>query len=136
MQLDLNDVVEFVDGCLIGMEKNISPQSVALINPFRRQHMYVFGVKQNWEEYYVSFNFVRVIANDTEIVSSDVIVYDAQGAIVTETIIDAEKTLINGAKIFVFVRGGSEQTYKLTCRITCANGEKYEEDAELSVIEK
>lgn len=137
MELILNIDDNFLAGDnIIFNRQNIFPQNVAVINPYRRNEMYSFGDKQNWDQYYVSFNFVRLIAPDAEIQSADIIVYDASGVDVTDTMIDAEKTLIVGTKVLVWVRGGSQQIYKITCRIVCDNEERFEEDGELPVIEK
>jgi hypothetical protein len=94
-----------------------------------------FSPKQNWEEYYVAFNFARVITPLTTIASTDIRVYDESGAEVSETLTDDTKTQITGTKVFVWVRGGTEQTYKITCKITMSNGEKFEQDATLEVTE-
>jgi hypothetical protein len=98
--------------------------------------MLEFGPKQPWEEYYVAFNFVRVITPETEIDSVVVSVTDEEGIDVTSTLTDPTKIEIVDEKVFVWVRGGTEQVYKITCRITMDNGEKFEQDAELEVIEE
>lgn len=94
-----------------------------------------FSPKQIWEEYYVVFNFARVITPLTTIQSTVILVYDEAGTEVSETFTDDTKTQITGAKVFVWVRGGTEQTYKITCRIIMSNGEKFEQDATLEVTE-
>lgn len=94
-----------------------------------------FSTKQTWEEYYVAFNFARVITPLTTIQSTVILVYDEAGTEVSETLTDDTKTQITGAKVFVWVRGGTEQVYKITCRITMSNGEKFEQDATLEVVE-
>jgi hypothetical protein len=98
--------------------------------------MLEFGPKQPWEEYYVAFNFVRVITPETEIESAIISVVDEEGADATSTLTDPTKIEIVDEKVFVWVRGGTEQVYKITCRITMDNGEKFEQDAELEVIEE
>lgn len=101
----------------------------------KEEIMLAFSAKQSYEEYFVAFNFARVITSGTTISSATVIVYDAVGAVVTSTLTDVDKQSISGTKIFVWVRGGSEQTYKITCRIVMSNSEKFEQDAELPVTE-
>jgi uncharacterized Zn finger protein len=64
-----------------------------------------------------------------------VIVYDEAGAVVTSTLTDDTKLTIVNSKVYVWVRGGNEQTYKITCKIVMSNGEKFEQDAELEVTE-
>jgi hypothetical protein len=94
-----------------------------------------FSPKQNWEEYYAVFNFARVITPLTTIAHATILVYDEAGVEVSETFTDDTKTQIVGSKVYVWVRGGTEQTYKITCRIIMSNGEKFEQDATLEVVE-
>lgn len=94
-----------------------------------------FSPKQNWEEYYNVFNFARVITPETTIASAVIIVTDAEGVDVTDDITDDTQTQIVGSKVYVWVRRGTEQVYKITCRITMDNGEKFEQDASMEVIE-
>jgi len=131
------------------MTREVSSENIRQVNlePRRRQVMctpvdeqgtndlLVFSPKQAWEEYYVAFNFARVITPLTTIQSTVILVYDEAGTEVSETFTDDTKTQITGAKVFVWVRGGTEQTYKITCRIIMSNGEKFEQDATLEVTE-
>jgi len=95
-----------------------------------------FSTKQNWEEYFVVFNFVRVITPLTSILTADVYVYDESGTDVTSSLTDPSKLQVSGGtKVFVWVQGGSEQTYKITCKIVMSNGEKFEQDASILVEE-
>jgi hypothetical protein len=90
-----------------------------------------FGNKQPYEEYYVSFNFSNDLTSG-EITSAVVTVEDENGADVTSSIVS--NTFINGGcRVFAFVKGGTEQTYKMTCKIVCSNTEKYEKEAYLPV---
>lgn len=91
-----------------------------------------FGNKQPYEEYYVSFNFSHDLAPDEEISSASVTVKDAQGADATSTIVKSV-LLASDCRVFVFVQGGTAQTYKMTCKIVCSNTEKYEKEAYLPV---
>lgn len=97
--------------------------------------MLPFSPKQNYEEYYVAFNFVRVITPLTSIATTDVFVFDESNVDVTSTLTDASKLQVSGTKVYVWVRGGSEQVYKITCKITMTNGEKFEQDASIEVTE-
>lgn len=133
--LSINDDV-VVQDLIVFEDFLIRSQNTLIANFKGRCEMHSFGEKQSWEEYYVSFNFVRLVDKSTTIQSVIVIVFDEDNNIVTDTLIDAEKTLISGTRILIFVRGGSNQVYKITCRITCENGECFEEDGELPVIEK
>ena len=93
-----------------------------------------FGNKQPYEEYYVSFNFSRDLATDEEISSASVTVEDALGADATDEIVE-DVLLVGDCRVFVFVKGGTEQTYKITCKVVCSNTEKYEKEAYLPVSE-
>lgn len=97
--------------------------------------MLAFSGKQAYEEYYVAFNFGKVVASGVTIVSATVLVYDALGVDVTAALTDETKQSIEGNKIYIWVRGGNNQTYKITCRIICSNDERYEDDATLTVLE-
>ena len=131
------------------MTREVLSENIRQVNiePRRRQVMctpvdkqgttdlLVFSPKQTWEEYYVAFNFARVITPLTTIQSTVILAYDEAGTEVGETFTDDTKTQITGAKVFVWVRGGTGQTYKITCRIIMSNGEKFEQDATLEVVE-
>lgn len=107
------------------------------VNTLKEKLMYTFGDKQPYEEYFVAFNFSRVISPNTEIVSAIVIVYDEDGNDVTEIITEPSEQTIQKTKVAIKIKSGiSENTYKITCRIITSNGEKFEMDSELNVIEK
>jgi hypothetical protein len=94
-----------------------------------------FGNKQSYEEYFITFDFFRLVASSV-INSSTVIVLDADGEDVTEFLTDEEKQEISGSKINVWIRAGiSGTTYKLTCEIITELGEQYEMDATLKVLD-
>ena len=97
--------------------------------------MLEFSPKQAYEEYYVVFNFARVITPLTLIESTVVTAEDADGEDVTATFTDESKLVVVGNKVYVWVRGGTEQVYKITCKIVMDNGEKFEQDAQLEVTE-
>jgi len=98
--------------------------------------MYQFSEKQPYEEYFVSFNFTRVITPNTVITSSTVIAHDEDDNDVTATITDQAQQSNTDTKVYVKVRGGtSGVTYKITCRIVTSNGERFEMDGELPVRE-
>lgn len=101
----------------------------------KEEEMLQFSPKQSFEEYYAVFNFSKVITPLTTIETTEVIVYDASGVVVTDTLTDNTKLTVVGSKVYVWVRGGSEQIYKITCKIEMDNGEKFEQDAELEVTE-
>ena len=104
---------------------------------YKEKIMYQFSEKQPYEEYFVSFNFTRVITPDTVITNSTVIAYDEDDNDVTATITDQAQQSNTDTKVYVKVRGGaSGVTYKITCRIVTSNGERFEMDGELPVIEK
>lgn len=105
------------------------------INLQGEDDMLEFSPKQSYEEYFVVFNFARVITPLTEIESVDVKAYDASEVDVTSTFTDQSKTSVTGTKVYVWVRDGSEQVYKLTCKIVMDNGEKFEQDATIEVVE-
>lgn len=92
-----------------------------------------FGTKQPFEAYYVSFSFALAL-NDATISSASVSATDAEGKDVTGEIIGA--VVISGCRVNVWVKGGTEQTYKITCKITTSLGEQFEEDGYLPVEEK
>ena len=97
--------------------------------------MLEFSPKQSFEEYYVVFNFSRVITPLTTILSTLVTVYDESDVEVTDILTDSTKLSVLGSKVYVWVRGGSEQIYKITCKIYMSNNERFEQDAELQVQE-
>lgn len=101
----------------------------------KEEEMLEFSPKQSYEEYYAVFNFAKVITPSTVISTTEVVVYDESGTVVTSTLTDDTKLTVVGAKVYVWVRNGSEQTYKITCKIVMDNGEKFEQDAELEVTE-
>ena len=115
----------------------------------------VFGAKQPYEAYYVEFDFVNDIADEDSISSATVVAKN--GAIdVTATLTDVTKQLIDGiadvtwdaytdavklaAKatvVSVWVMAGTTGvTYVITCQIVTVDGEKYEAEADLQVLEK
>ena len=91
-----------------------------------------FGNKQPYEEYYVSFNFSHDLASGEEISSAVVTVTDEDGEDATDEIVKSI-LLASDCRVFVFIQGGTEQTYKMTCKIVCSNTEKYEKEAYLPV---
>jgi len=94
-----------------------------------------FGNKQSYEEYFISFDFVRLMES-SQITSATVVVLDPVGVDVTSTLTDESKNEISNSKINVFVRGGiSGKTYKFTCKIGTELGECYEMDATLKVLD-
>ena len=97
--------------------------------------MLEFSPKQSFEEYYISFNFSRVITPLTNIESATVVVVDEAGEDVTDELTDVSKQNIDGNKVTVWVMGGDEQIYKITCQIVMDNGEKFEQDATIQVTE-
>jgi len=91
-----------------------------------------FGNKQPYEEYYVSFNFSHDLSSGEEISSAVVTVTDEDGEDATDEIVKSV-LLASDCRVFVFIQGGTEQTYKMTCKIVCSNTEKYEKEAYLPV---
>ena len=97
--------------------------------------MLEFDNKQSREEYYVDFNFARRVTPGTVIETTEVTVYDEDNNDVTSILTDPSQIVISGYKVYIWVRGGTEQTYKITCIVTMDNSEKFEEDASLTVAE-
>lgn len=94
-----------------------------------------FGSKQSYEEYFVTFDFFRLISSD-EILSAAVVVTDSTGAVVTDTLTEAVKQSISGSQVNVFVKAGtSGSTYKITCKIVTETTEQYEMEAYLPVLD-
>lgn len=104
-------------------------------NKQRRDDMLEFSPKQNREEYFLSFNFARVISPLTTISEATITIVNEEGTDVTDTLTDISRQNIVGSKVNFWIRGGNEQTYKITCVITMDNGEVFEQDATIEVIE-
>lgn len=94
-----------------------------------------FRAKQPWEAYYITMDFFRDIDDGARIVSATVKVVDGSGEDKTDTMTDANKQIISGQKVIIWICGGTEDTYKVTCKIETSSGEKYELDAYQEVIE-
>jgi len=94
-----------------------------------------FPDKQSYEEYYISFNFFRLLAkgNDT-IATATVGVVDAAGADKTSTLTDVAKQSVVTPRVYVWVKGGTVQRYKITCQITTVGGKKWEMDCYQRVV--
>ena len=98
----------------------------------------VFGTKQPYEEYYVTFDFVNDMDEDDSIANENATITVMNGAVdVTATLTDVDKQTASGTKVFVWVRGGTTATtYVITCKIvTTVLAEKYETEADLPVAE-
>jgi hypothetical protein len=93
-----------------------------------------FSPKQEYEEYFIRFNFFRLLGGDT-ITTATVTVEDADGEDVTDTFTDALQQYIEGTRVFAWVKGGTPQRYLVTCRITTGTGKKWEMDGYLEVVE-
>jgi hypothetical protein len=95
-----------------------------------------FDEKKPSEEYYVSFNFFRLLAkgNDT-IDSATVIAKDALGVDKTSILTDVQLQVINSPRVYVWVKGGTPQRYLVTCRILTDGGKKWEDNYYLPVVE-
>lgn len=94
-----------------------------------------FSPKQSYEEYYISFNFKNVLGDDT-ITSATVTVVDALGADATSTLTTVGSQVISGSNVNVWVKAGTAQRYKITCKIVSSSEEKYEQDAYIVVEEE
>ena len=95
-----------------------------------------FVDKQPYEEYYIDFDFVNVIAYPEESFSATGTAVDELGANATTTIITAIKQYLDPTKVYVWVKGGTTgKTYTITCRIVTDIGEKYEKEGQMSVVE-
>ena len=95
-----------------------------------------FSSKQPYEEYYVAFDFFRVIDDGATISSATVSAVDALGASATSTVTSVGKQTVSGSRVNIWVQGGTAQRYKITCKIQTSTGEKYEQDAYLTVVEE
>jgi hypothetical protein len=98
--------------------------------------MDTFEDKQPYEEYYIDFDFVNVIAYPDEILSAVITVVDELGVDSTIIITTAVKQYLDPTKVYVWVKGGTNgKVYTLTCRIVTDIGEKYEKEGQMSVVE-
>jgi hypothetical protein len=95
-----------------------------------------FDDKQAYEEYYIAFNFFRLLAkgNDT-IATATVSVLDALGVNKTDVLTTVGSQYIDETRVYVWVKGGTAQRYKITCKITTAGGKKWEMDGYLTVVD-
>lgn len=98
--------------------------------------MEAFDAKQSYEAYYIDFDFVNVIGTDDEISTAAVTVADPDGADVTTTLTNEVNQQIVSPKVLIWVRAGTTgKTYTFTCKIVTVDGEKYEEEATLAVLD-
>lgn len=87
--------------------------------------------KQPYEEYYIEFNFKN------DIVIGDSIETAAATVTPDGLVIDHSIQSIDGNSVYVWVSSGnSKVTYVISCKIVTVNGEKYELDAQLPVVEE
>jgi hypothetical protein len=94
-----------------------------------------FDSKQSWEEYYLAFNFFRVMRAEEGILSAEVSVVNDEDEDVTTALTDETKQSISGTQVIFYIRGGTSGVkYKITCRATTTT-EKYELDADLTVLD-
>lgn len=97
-----------------------------------------FGSKQTYEAYYVTFDFVNVMAREDTIASATVTATGPNPATtdVTSTVTTAGLQNINGSRVNVWVKAGtSASTYTITCKIVTGAGEKFEFEAGLPVLD-
>jgi hypothetical protein len=86
-----------------------------------------FRAKYASEEYYIAFDFFRELAPGDTVSTATVAVTDDVGEDATETLTDVDKQVVSGTRVNVWVKGGEEQTYTISCAIVTASGEKYEQ---------
>lgn len=93
-----------------------------------------YFVKQPNEILPISMDFVDLLDDNETITSKSIIAYDSSNADVTSTIIAASSIL--GTKIKITARNGTTTNqYKITIRATTSNGNLYEEDIYMKVLE-
>jgi hypothetical protein len=98
--------------------------------------MDLFIDKQPYEEFYIGFDFINVMAGTDEISSATVTAVDELGVDSTAIIITTIKQYLDPTKVYVWVKGGTHnKTYTITCKIVTDIGEKYEKEGEMSVVE-
>lgn len=106
-----------------------------------------FGAKQEWEQYYVVFDFDSYLnpkSGSTTLATEDISSiatctavdqYDNHAA--TASILDSTKFTYTASKAYIWVQNGtSGREYKITCKIHGDKGSKYEYDAVLPILDK
>ena len=96
-----------------------------------------FPDKQPYEEFFVSFNFYRLLARTKDSIAtvSELKAYDAGGVDQTTSFINAGAQVIASPRVFAWVKGGTQQRYRLVCKITTAGVKKWQMVAYLRVVE-
>jgi len=95
-----------------------------------------FPDKQSYEEYHIAFNFFRLLAKGNDsILTVEVKAYDADDVDKTDVLTDVLMQVIESPRVYVWVKGGIVQRYKLTCKIITVGGKKWEMDGYQNVVE-
>lgn len=95
-----------------------------------------FPDKQAYEEYHVAFNFYRLLRKTNDSISTVAVkAYDAAGLDKTDVLTDVLTQVIESPRVYVWVKGGTPQRYKISCQIETAGGKKWEMDGYQNVVE-
>lgn len=92
-----------------------------------------FSPKQPWEEFYLGIDFTDDL-NGEAIASAVVTVVDSSGQDLSSTLLDEEKTIVDGNTVLFWFRGGEhQQFYSIAAKATGVTGSQYERDATIIV---
>lgn len=98
--------------------------------------------KQSYESYFVYGDFSEVMQDGESIVSGTCTAVDNSDADATEEVLQSGSEIIGSgddyAKLYVRVQDGIEELspYKITIRIVTSNGNRWEVDGLLVILEK
>jgi len=93
-----------------------------------------FDPKQPWEEYYLGFDFARLLGSET--VASALFTVTESGEDVTATMLDGAQQYNAGAVAYCWIRAGTTgKNYIITCQVTGSAGSKYEDEGRIRVKE-
>lgn len=93
--------------------------------------------KQSYEEYYIDFNFTKLLGVTTVSSATVVVTKTSDDSVVTSTLTDVDLQSIVSPHVYVWLKGGvSGEEYKITCKIITSNGSKYELDASIDVLDE
>lgn len=89
--------------------------------------------KQPWEAFAVAVDFRKLLGGDT-IAVADVMVFDTNGWDWPGMV---GAVTIRGTLVSAVISGGTEgASFNIRFRVTGTNGEQYEQDVQLNVVEK
>lgn len=94
------------------------------------------GTKQPSEEYYLKFDYSRLLREANAIAAATSAIDLADDSDVTNAIIDKTKQYVYNKCAYVFVQGGTDgHSYKITCSISATDGSRYELECVMPVEE-